>query len=85
MVYGYPRPAALLCKEKPICKFNVTLNITASRNDFKGVNVKRRFQFGNELCLAKPEYRTRKKDLLRTPYIMYIVNVTSRTEHWQTQ
>ncbi len=44
----------------PVLKFDIFLNNCAKHHDIKAGGAKRQFELGNELCLAKHEYRTKK-------------------------
>jgi hypothetical protein len=50
----------LVVKEKPVWKFNLALKVSPCPNNLKGVTAECQLQLGNELCLAKTEYRTEK-------------------------
>jgi hypothetical protein len=53
-----PREAPI--KEMPVWKFNILFKNCAQHRGFNGRGAKHQFELGNELGLAKREYRTKK-------------------------
>ncbi len=47
-------------KQKPVWEFKLGLKNSACPNILQGVTAECQFQLGNEFCLAKTEYRTKK-------------------------